>query len=66
MERAQAIWRELGLPDLQLKSPYFGYNLRSWSPEDEEDADRAVAGKHYVTGTLREGLRSALQAGRKK
>lgn len=66
MERAQAIWRELGLPDLHLKSPYFGYNLGSWSPEDEEDADRAVAGKHYVTGTLREGLRSALQAGRKK
>ncbi|MBI4526592.1 MAG: UbiD family decarboxylase [Deltaproteobacteria bacterium] len=60
MERAQSIWQELGLPDLELRHPWFGYNLGSWSRDDEEDAERAVKGEHYVTGKEREGQRKRL------
>ncbi len=61
MEQAQGIWKELGLPDLQLKSPWFGYNLGSWSEEDEQDAERAIRGEHYITGEIRQGQRLRLQ-----
>ncbi len=57
MEKAQSLWRELGLPALQLKSPWFGYNLGSWSEEDAADAARALRGEHYRTGELRERKR---------
>ena len=60
MERARTIWRELGLPELQLKNPWFGYNLGSWSQHDEEDAERAVRGEHYFTGALRERQRKKI------
>ncbi len=53
MENAQTIWRELELPPLELKQPWFGYNLGSWSEEDQADAERALRGEHYVTGELR-------------
>ena len=33
MERAKAIWEELGLPKLKPESPWFGYSLGEWSPE---------------------------------
>jgi 4-hydroxy-3-polyprenylbenzoate decarboxylase len=66
MERAQSIWKELGLPELELKSPWFGYNLGSWSEEDEEDAERAMRGEHYLTGKVREGQRVKLDRGQKK
>jgi len=57
MERALSIWRELELPPLQLKSPWTGYNLGWWSREDEEDAERALRGEHYLTGKIRESQR---------
>jgi 4-hydroxy-3-polyprenylbenzoate decarboxylase len=57
MDKAQAIWRELGLPALQLKNPWFGYNLGSWSEEDQADAERALRGEHYATGELRKAGR---------
>ncbi len=60
MERARTIWRELGLPEVQLKNPWFGYNLGSWSQQDEEDAERAVRGEHYATGALREKQRKKI------
>jgi 4-hydroxy-3-polyprenylbenzoate decarboxylase len=53
MENAQAIWRELKLPPLQLKQPWFGYNLGSWSEEDQADAERALRGEHYAVGDAR-------------
>jgi UbiD family decarboxylase len=53
MDKAQAIWRELKLPPLELKKPWFGYNLGSWSEEDQADAERALRGEHYATGDLR-------------
>ncbi|MBI4490995.1 MAG: UbiD family decarboxylase [Deltaproteobacteria bacterium] len=61
MEKAQSLWRELGLPAVQLKKPWFGYNLGSWSQEDTDDAVRALRGEHYRTGELRERQRVRLQ-----
>jgi len=60
MERAQGLWRELGLPELQLKNPWFGYNLGSWSEEDQADAERAIRGEHYATGEIRASQRVKL------
>ena len=57
MERAVSLWEELHLPPLQLKTPWFGYDLGSWSKEDAEDAERALRGEHYVTGELRKKSR---------
>ena len=31
MERAQAIWKELGLPPLTVRPPWHGYSLGDWS-----------------------------------
>ena len=43
MERAKAIWEELGLPKLKPEAPWFGYSLGEWSPEFDEAALRATA-----------------------
>lgn len=50
MERARAIWEELGLPRLTPKSPWHGYSLGFWSSENEEEADLALKGEYYKTG----------------
>jgi 4-hydroxy-3-polyprenylbenzoate decarboxylase len=61
MERAKTIWDELGLPALKLKKPWFGYNLGSWSEEDQADAERALRGEHYATGEIRKAQRVRLK-----
>ena len=66
MEKAQSIWEELGLPELKLKSPWHGINLGSWSQEDIDDAERALRGKHYETGKIREEQRVTLKKADKK
>lgn len=55
MERAREIWQELGLPALVPKVPWHGYSLGFWGPENEEEAELALKGEHYITG---EKLRS--------
>ena len=50
MERAREIWEEEGLPPLTPKVPWHGYSLGYWTKEDEEDAEMALKGKHYLTG----------------
>jgi 4-hydroxy-3-polyprenylbenzoate decarboxylase len=52
MERAKAIWEELGLPKLKPESPWFGYSLGEWSDELEEAAELAVKGDYFETGKL--------------
>src|SRR5690348_1188814 len=52
MERARAIWEELGLPALKPETPWFGYSLGEWSKELEEAAERAVAGDYFITGEM--------------
>jgi 4-hydroxy-3-polyprenylbenzoate decarboxylase len=46
MERAKAIWEELGLPKLKPESPWFGYSLGEWSPEFDEAALKATRGDY--------------------
>ena len=50
MERAIDIWQSLQLPPLNLKEPWWGYSLGHWTAEEEEEAELAVAGRHYETG----------------
>jgi 4-hydroxy-3-polyprenylbenzoate decarboxylase len=50
MERAKAIWEELGLPKLKPESPWFGYSLGEWSAELDEAAARATRGEYFETG----------------
>ena len=50
MERAKAIWEELGLPKLKPESPWFGYSLGEWSDELERAAGLAVKGDYFETG----------------
>lgn len=50
MEKARAIWEELGLPELKPKHPWHGYSLGLWTPEDEYEADQAVKGQYYKVG----------------
>ncbi len=45
MEQAIKIWEEEGLPRLQLRKPWYGYNLGDWTKEDEEFAELAVKGE---------------------
>lgn len=54
MERALSLWQEFGLPELQLRNPWYGYNLGHWTELDAADAGRALRGEHYVTGGMRE------------
>ncbi|GHH82910.1 carboxylase [Streptomyces sulfonofaciens] len=44
MERARALWDDLGLPELQLTEPWHGYELGDWSEEDRRNADAAARG----------------------
>jgi len=50
MESAKAIWEELGLPPLKARMPWYGYSLGVWTKEDEEEAELALRGDHFITG----------------
>lgn len=50
MERAKAIWVELGLPKLKPQKPWYGYSLGQWSAELAEEAALAVRGEYFKTG----------------
>lgn len=50
MERAKAIWEELGLPALHPRTPWYGYEMGMWSAESAEEAELAVTGRYYDTG----------------
>jgi 4-hydroxy-3-polyprenylbenzoate decarboxylase len=57
MERAKAIWEELGLPRLEPEAPWFGYSLGEWPDEMEAAAQRAVRGDYFETGAMLEKRR---------
>jgi 3-polyprenyl-4-hydroxybenzoate decarboxylase len=50
MERAQMLWRELGLPVLSPRSPWHGYSLGDWNDIWEDFARNAVAGDWAKNG----------------
>ena len=50
MQNALALWQRLGLPELAIKEPWYGYDLGDWSADDETPARRALVGDAYLTG----------------
>jgi 4-hydroxy-3-polyprenylbenzoate decarboxylase len=50
MEAALARWQRMGLPELRLNKPWYGYKLDGWTPEDEEEATLALMGRYFETG----------------
>jgi len=52
MDEAINIWQKLGLPELDLQEPWYGYDLGFWSEENETEAKLAVAGDHYLSGEV--------------
>ncbi|MCS7142248.1 MAG: UbiD family decarboxylase [Aigarchaeota archaeon] len=63
MERALQIWREVGLPELKLKEPWYGYNLGAWTEEYELFARLITMGKHYEVGKQLEKRRTTMRSG---
>jgi 4-hydroxy-3-polyprenylbenzoate decarboxylase len=51
MERALQIWRELDLPPLTPRQPWYGYSLGDWDSIWDTYAARAVSGQWEATGT---------------
>jgi 4-hydroxy-3-polyprenylbenzoate decarboxylase len=50
MEAAITMWRDLQLPPLEIKDPWFGRSLGHWTAEEDEEAELAVQGRYYETG----------------
>jgi len=50
MERAQTIWKELGLPPISVRAPWHGYSLGDWSDAWDHFARNAVAGAWEENG----------------
>jgi hypothetical protein len=50
MERARAMWEELGLPALKPQPPWHGYSLGEWDEAWDRYAERAVAGRWAENG----------------
>lgn len=61
MEDVIRMWHREGLPALNLKEPWYGYNLGFWSEEDEEQANAAVQGEYYRTGEILVQRRKPIQ-----
>jgi len=52
MERAKAIWGELGFGPLRPQAPWFGYSLGDWLPAWDEAAQRAAEGRYLENGRI--------------
>jgi 4-hydroxy-3-polyprenylbenzoate decarboxylase len=63
MEAAKARWEGLGLPALDLRTPWYGYPLSEWTPENEEEAGLAVLGRYLETGAKLLGRRTSSTPG---
>jgi len=50
MQRAEALWAELKLPPITLKSPWHGYTLGDWIERWDVWAARTVRGEWEETG----------------
>ena len=50
MERAQSLWKELGLPSITLRAPWHGYSLGDWTDAWEQFARNAVTGDWAKNG----------------
>jgi len=57
MERAKAIWQELGFAPLRPQAPWFGYSLGDWLPQWDDAAKRAAQGRYIDNGKISEKLK---------
>ena len=57
MERAKAIWEELGLAKLRPQAPWHGYSLGDWLPQWDAAAKRAAEGGYLENGRISEQFR---------
>jgi UbiD family decarboxylase len=55
MQRAAEKWANLGLPQLDLREPWFGYELGSWTDTNREEAALAALGRYLETGSKLSG-----------
>jgi len=55
MEQALTMWQRLGLPSLELKEPWHGYELGGWDEENRQEAALAVLGRYLETGSRLHG-----------
>ena len=61
MEGAVNLWKDLGLPELRLRNPWYGYNLGNWGDDEALEADLAVKGEYFQTGAKQKGDRRPTQ-----
>ncbi len=57
MLAARKRWEALGLPELDLATPWHGYSLTAWTDENVEEAVLAVTGRYFETGEKLAGRR---------
>ncbi len=63
MERAMELWKELELPELQLKEPWHGYLMGLWPDELDEEARLAAEGEYEKVGEKLKGTRVSVGEG---
>jgi len=49
MERALEMWRETKMPELQLKTPWYGYPLDLWTAQDDLLAEAVANGDYFAS-----------------
>jgi 4-hydroxy-3-polyprenylbenzoate decarboxylase len=57
MDRAVALWQELGLPELRLRNPWYGVSLGQWSDTLEAAARAAAEGDYRTYGDALKRMR---------
>jgi 4-hydroxy-3-polyprenylbenzoate decarboxylase len=50
MLEAVTLWQELALPALNLRVPWYGYELGWWTDAEREAGKLAIQGRYYETG----------------
>lgn len=50
MEKALIMWKKLGLPELHLVQPWYGYELGYWPQECRDEAELILKGEQYKIG----------------
>ncbi len=50
MLAAREKWSALGLPELDLQTPWHGYPLSAWTEENANEAEKAITGRYFETG----------------
>ncbi len=63
MERARALWEELGLPPLRPRTPWYGYDLGVWPEEFRELAELGEQGRFEEAAARLMGRRRRVERG---